>query len=434
MTTTMIAPARMNASVTTAAGNLRIVALESGGAPAEIRGTYSKIISAVVDNSGDVVFSANLADSSASSAILRKSGDSTRVLLRTGDKAPDGSTYKTFDEIDRSFYGYNGADFDLLLFRAELEGGSASEGLFLLKPSGIEVVALSGGKSPRGFTYKSFAQPTLIAERGDRGGGYFAAFIAVMEENNKSIITRADFFSAAEETLTTGDRLADVEVRDFVISQMGGEAVCAVADLVDASGRNFKEVIFVGGNILSGTNFRTRGKIEGFPRIKQILTPPAINFQVSLASVVLKGGMSAIAARDVLGGAFVIAKAGDAAPGVPNSTIQSFGPPVSNAVFPFANSTDRSPSGIVSVVNLSGGRSALWLWTRKVAFPGPDIFQTRLALVEGDTTTDGQVMHNFSPVKLSDKGTLLLRGTLGEGSAAHEGLFVIDGLFDEQPH
>jgi len=213
---------------------------------------------------------------------------------------------------------------------------------------------------------------------------------------------------------------------------MGAEAVCAVADLSDASGGDFKEVIFVGGNTLSGTNFRTRGRIDGFCKIKQILTPPAMTFQVSIASVVFKGGLKAIAARDVLGGAFVIAGVGDPAPGLPSETIQSFGPPVSNGVFPFPSGAPRPPSGIVSVVKLSGGRSALWLWTRKVAFPGPDIFQTRLALVEGDMTTDGQVVHNFSPVKLSDKGTLLLRGTVGEGSAAREGLFIIDGLFDEQ--
>jgi len=408
MTTTMTAPARINASVRAAAGSLRMVALESGDAPAEIGGAYLKTFSAAVDDSSDVAFSATLSGSSASSAILLKSGDTTRVLLRTGDKAPDGSTYTKFDELDRSFYGYNSVDTALMIFRAELEGGSASEGLFLMKPDGAQVIALAGGKSPRGFTYKSFAQPTLITEVGNQGLAYTLTFIALMEEGNKSIITM--FNVSSPEELTTGDKLGENEVKDFVISQMGAEAVCAVADLSDAGGGDFKEVIFVGGNILSGTNFRTRGRIDGFGKIKQILTPPAMTFQVSIASVVFKGGLKAIAARDVLGGAFVIAGVGDPAPGLPSETIQSFGPPVSNGVFPFPSGAPRPPSGIVSVVKLSGGRSALWLWTRKVAFPGPDIFQTRLALVEGDMTTDGQVVHNFSPVKLSDKGTLLLRG------------------------
>ncbi|MEW6126878.1 MAG: hypothetical protein AB1757_07545 [Acidobacteriota bacterium] len=430
MTTAIIAPATRNASATTAANNAHLIALESDPAPAEVGGTYSKIISAAVDNSGDVAFSAMLSDSSASSAILLKSGDTVQVLLRSGDQAPDGSTYKKFDEIDRSFYGFHNADFALLLFRAELEGQSASEGLFLLKPDGIQVIALAGGKSPRGFTYKSFAQPTLIAERGDRGGGYFLTFLALMEEGSKSIVVTSDAVSPIE--VTTGDVLGNAEVKDFVISQSGGEAVCAVADMHDlTNGKNYKDVILIAGNIISGSNFRTKGKIEGFPRIKQILTPPAITFQVSIASVVLKGGISAIAVRNVLGGASVIAAAGDAAPGLPGETMQSFSPPVSNAVFPFADSTQRYPSGIVSIVKLSGSRSALWLWTRKVTIGKPDVFETELVLVEGDATTDGQVVRDFSPLKLSDTGSLLLRGTVGEGSAAHEGLFVIDGLFDE---
>jgi hypothetical protein len=428
----MIAPATMNASATTAASQPRLIALEGSPGPAEIGGTYSKIISAAVDNSGDVAFSATLSDSSASSAILLKSAETTRVLLRSSDKAPDGSTYKKFDELDRSFYAFNNANFPVLVFRAELEGGSASEGLFLMEPSGVKAVAIAGGKSPRQFTYKSFAQPTIVAERGDRGGGYFLAFIAMLEDGGKSIVTSSDVLHPIE--LTTGDVLGTFEVRDFVISQMGGEALSAIADMRDLSnGNGFKDVILVAGNILSGTNFRTRGRIKGFGRIKQILTPPAINFQVSIASVVFKGGQSAIVAREVLGGAFAIAAAGDPAPGLAGETIQSFGPPVSNAVFPFESSTQRFPDGIVSVVKLSGGRSALWLWTRKVVFPGRDIIQTKLVWLEGDTTTEGQVARNFSPIKLSDKGTLLLRGTIGEGISAREGLFVIDGLFDELP-
>lgn len=428
MTTTMIAPVTMNASAPTAVGQPRLIALESGPAPAEIGGTYSKIVSAAVDDSGDTVFSATLLDSTASSAILLKSDDTTRVLLRSGDKAPDGGTYRKFDELDRSFYGFNGVDTALMLFRAELEDRSASEGLYLMKPDGVQVIALAGGKSPRGFTYKSFGQPTLITEFGNKGVTYTAAFVAMLEEGSKSMVVTSDVLSPIE--VTTGDKLGENEVRDFVISQSGAEAISAIADMRDlSSGRNFKDVILVAGNIISGSNFRTKGRIEGFGRIKQILTPPAITFQVSIASVVFKGGMSAIAARDVLGGAFVIANAGDAAPGLPNETIQSFGPPVSNGVFPFPFGASRPPSGVVSVVTLSGGRSALWLWIRRVPSIGPDILETKLVSVEGNATSDGQVVHNFTPVKLNDKGTLLLRGTVSEGSVAREGLFVIDGLF-----
>jgi len=213
MTTTMTAPARMKTSVASAAGNLRMVALESGGAPAEIGGTYSKIISAAVDDSSDVAFSATPSGSSASGAILLMSGDTSRVLLRTGDKAPDGSAYTKFDELDRSFYGYNGVDTAFMIFRAELEGGSASEGLFLMKPDGVQAVALAGGNSPRGFSYKSFSQPTLITEHSVRGLEWTLTFIALMEEGNKSVVTMSSIFSPEE--LTTGDKLGENEVKDL---------------------------------------------------------------------------------------------------------------------------------------------------------------------------------------------------------------------------
>src|SRR5262249_30960986 len=134
---------------------------------------------------------------------------------------------------------------------------------------------------------------------------------------------------------------------------------------------------------------------------------------------------------EVFGDAFVIGKSGDPAPGLDNEAIQSFGAPVANPSFPFPFDVQRPPSGIVSVVTLSTGRSALWLWLRTFRGIGIAPPETRVLLLEA--TTDGQVVRDFSPLKLSDTGSLLLRGTVGEGSAAREGLFLMDGLFDEQP-
>ncbi|HXG63571.1 MAG TPA: hypothetical protein VNO70_00595, partial [Blastocatellia bacterium] len=58
----------------------------------------------------------------------------------------------------------------------------------------------------------------------------------------------------------------------------------------------------------------------------------------------------------------------------------------------------------------------------------------RLLLIGGSATLDGQeiTLRSFTPVKLSNAGALLLRGTVGEGEQAREGLFLMDGLFDMQ--
>lgn len=86
MTSMMIAPARMNTGVATVVSSPRVVAVESGSAPTEIGGTYSKIISAAVDDSGDVAFSATLSDSSANGAILLKSEPALECLCGRATK------------------------------------------------------------------------------------------------------------------------------------------------------------------------------------------------------------------------------------------------------------------------------------------------------------------------------------------------------------
>lgn len=432
MTTTIRAPITANPSVIIAAGGLRQVALESDQAPGEIGGAYSKIDSAAVDDAGDVIFIARLSNSVVSSAILLKSGDATRVLIRAGDQAPQGGRYKKFLELDRSFYGYNGVNIAFSIFRAELESGSAREGIFLVSPDAVQTIALAGRRSPRGFTYKSFSQPTIVTEKGNQGVGAFVSFVAMMEEGKKSIIMKPSL-SGLEEILTTGDKLGTKEVNDFIISQAGAEAVSSVADICDTdSGKCFKEVILVAlGNIISGSNLKSKGHVESFGRIKRILTPPAIGFQVSVASVTFKSGLNALAARDVLAEAQVFAKAGDPAPGLPNETIQSFDSPISNTQFPYPADVQKPPFGIVSTIRLSGGRSALWLWLLK--FQDPHIPDTKLLLIEGDNPSGGQDsgLHGFIPIKLTNRGTVLLRATAGEGSKAHDGLFVVDGVFEQ---
>lgn len=445
MTTTMIAPVTMNASATTAVSQPRLIALEGSPAPAEIGGTYSKIISAAVDNSGDVVFSATLSDSTASSAILLKSGDTTRMLLRSGDKAPDGSTYKKFDELDGSYYKReDGRDGRFLIFRAELESSSVSEGLFLWTPAGVQAIALEDGQSPMGNTYKSFVQPMVISETSIKGVVPLYAFVAIMEDGKKSFIMVPDFAvgrpddASSQEFLSTGLVLGDKVVEDFVISRLGAEGVSCIAQVRNLNDNtSYKEFIFVGyGYIHHGGPIRQGAKLKPIGKIRRFVTPPSIFFQNGVAILQLKGGTRALVTQDVLLGPVILAKTGDPAPGLIGKTLQGFGSPVSTPDWPVADTpfSARVPTGIVCPVQLGGGQSALWLWTRKVAFPGPDIIETKLLLV-GGKTDDGQgpMLQSFSPINITNRGALLLRGTVGEGGQAREGLFVIEGLFDEQP-
>lgn len=429
MTTVMIAPIASNSSAAISDSGLRVIAMESDPAPAELSGTYSKIDGATVDDSGEIAFSASLSDSTVSSAILFKSGDDTHVLLRSGEQAPDGGRYKKFGELDLSRFSWMGTEGVFLLFRAEMEGSSAPEGVFMWMPDGVRTIALAGGKSPRGSTYNSFAHLTLSATTTSTGVGFSLAFVAEMQEGSKSIITYISVRTPME-ALAIGDRLGEDQVTDFVISQMGAVTLSCVADLRSSSNdRRFREVISIldDGAIIHGTMLREGARFDTVGKVKRILAPPAISFQTAFAAVQIKGGVSALAIRDAVGNAGLFAKTGDTAPSLPGETFQNFNPPISNANYPTLGSR-----GIISAVRLSGGRSALLAWLFKNTIPFEP--ESRLLLVEGDhlNTAQSPVFVAFSPVKLSNKGMLLLRGTVGEGDAARDGLFVIDGLFDRQ--
>src|SRR5262249_12868396 len=155
---------------------------------------------------------------------------------------------------------------------------------------------------------------------------------------------------------TTGDNLGGSVVQDFVISQAAAEAVSCVADLSDASsGKSFKDVVLVAlGNIISGTNLRIGGRIAGFGKIKRVFPPSALAFQTSVVPDAFKGGLNALAARDALATAGVIAEAGDDAPGISGETILAFGSTVANSQFPQPFGTPKPPLGVASSVQLSG--------------------------------------------------------------------------------
>jgi hypothetical protein len=431
MTTLMTIPTTENSFAmasfaTRSASGLSVVALESDAAPCELGGTYSKIYASAVNDSGDVAFSVSLSESATSSAILLKSGDITRVVLRSSEDAPGAGKYKRFADLDLTLLRTERFEDDVLLFRAELEGGSAAEGIFLRTPEGVEAVALAGGKSPRGNTYKSFSQLTIDSLT---GSAFRLAFIAMMEDGKKSIIIKQSFGTTTPvEILSTGDLLGKEIVEDLVISRIGLSLSC-VAKMRKPSKKRITEVIVVdSGFILHGGSLREGVRVPSLGKLKRILVPPAVNFQDGFVAVQFKGGASGLAQRTVFGDSQIFAKTGDPAPGLLGETIQSFAPPVSNSLAPNAPGfSDRF--GIVSTVELSGGLVALWVgfFTNKAPLEG----EATLMLVGGNISSDGQnyFLRLFSPVKLNNHGVLLLRGTIVNGEASREGIFLIDGLF-----
>src|SRR5215467_4740755 len=120
---------------------LATIAVEGDPAPAEVGGTFARIESSSVGESGEVAFSAELSGSSVSSALFLNSGGTNRVILRSRDSTPDGGTFAAFHEVDA-------ADGDFILFRATLEGTGPAEGVFLwYSHSGVQTIQLAGDQT-----------------------------------------------------------------------------------------------------------------------------------------------------------------------------------------------------------------------------------------------------------------------------------------------
>jgi len=434
MTTLMTTPIPSSHSATTltsqvrSENELRLIAQEFGSVPTDPGGTFQKIHAGSIDDSGDVAFIATISDPELPSAILLSNNNGIQVILRSGEDSPVGGKYKEFTDLDMTLVQAEGKEENLLLFHAKLDGGPSPEGIFLWSTDGVQSLAIAGGNSPRGNVYKSFFSLT-IASIGNISSITRAAYIALMENGKKSVIIKEANRDAVE-ILTTGDQIGPLQevVDDLAISKMGWDLGCVVeAHLPGKKKKPFRKVVILDpGFIVSGDALKEGVKFPPLGKIKQILEPPAINFQQPFVSIVFKSGASAIAIRDIDGSSEVIAKTGDRVPDLANETIQSFGPPVSNGM--------PGPFGVVAVAGLSDGRAALWMagFTHKVPLEAES---KKLLLIGGSGISGGQsiVLRSFFPVKLTNKGSLLLRGTIVEGETSREGLFLLDGLFNDLP-
>jgi hypothetical protein len=120
-------------------GTQTAVALEGDPAPETGGGTYSFFGSPFLGDSGDVAFRANISGGALGQGVFVDSGGAQTAVALEGDPAPDsgGGSYSFFD---RPRIGGSAA----VIFRANVTGGAASQGIFAAAPaSGTALPALS---------------------------------------------------------------------------------------------------------------------------------------------------------------------------------------------------------------------------------------------------------------------------------------------------
>jgi hypothetical protein len=417
----------------TPAAGLAVIALEGDQAPPELGGTYSTIESSSIAPSGEVAFSALLSGSMASSAILITSGNTTRAILRSGDTTPAGGSFSAFHELDIA-----GGDF--LLFRADLTGIPPAEGVFLWTPQGVQTIQLAGDKTNGvahpGLTYQSFSQLTINSFFNTTTGTFSPAFafVADLVEDQKQAVVWKEYGENAVSVLVSGDSIVPKEIIDrFVIARLARVGLAFVADCHRGHGsREFKRpiVFAVGSSIVFNSSFVEGEHLPPIGKVRQIDVPPSVTTQTRIyvnAEFSRKGrAVTAILVNEVLLPIAALVRTGDPAPGLQDQTIVELGLPVSN---PGEIADPIPPQGVVTTVRLSDGRRALWVAIVTNVLTG-FTESTSLALVGGSTGEPGQpALNSFSPVKLGNNGTLLLRGAVGEDASARAGVFVLRGLF-----
>ena len=412
---------------------LAVIAIEGDQAPPDLGGTYSAIESSSIASSGKIAFSAFLSGSMASSAILLTSGNTIRAILRSGDNTPAGGSFLAFHELDI-------ADGDFLLFRADLAGIPSSEGVFLWTPQGVQTIQLAGDKTNSlehpGLTYRSFAQLTINSFLNTTTGSFSPAFafVADLEEDQRQAVVWKDYGRPAFSILVSGDSIVPKESIDrFVIARLARFGLTFLAECHKAHGNRVfsRPLVFAtDSSIFWDPSFVEGARLPPLGKLRQLDSPASVTVQtqIYLKAEFSKNGRagSAILATEATLPIVALIRTGDAAPGLEDQTIVEIGLPVTN---PGEVSDPIPPHRVVAAVKLSDGRNALWVSVLQNILTG-FTESPALALIGGSTGESGQpTLSTFNPVKLSNSGTLLLRGTVRDGAATRTGVFALTGLF-----
>lgn len=414
------------------ATELTIVARDGDPAPADIGGVLSHVVSCSVSESGAVAYCAVVDDSSVSSVLVFGDGNVTRTLLRSGDLAPDGGVFSSFEQVDVAQLAPTGthAAEDLLLFSAKLENGSSPEGIFLYRNGQAEPIAFVGGASPRGRIWSGFASISLtcisVTTPDDLEPVYQITYVGFTVDGHTSLVIWPSYDPMPGEVLSTGDwiKTRDAIVEGFTASPSGLSVACVAHIRRQSTGRrNHKVIIADYGGLVVGNALHDGTKVPGLGRVLEIEEPPAVLGQAAVVATSFSRGGSALLLRDVGGAATAFVKSGDQASGLPKGeTLQTFASPVATR-FPAGSMT------VVSDVTTSGGLRALLVQVFSGQVPPIETDRTA-TLLDGAAVVNGESVSltSFTPVKLTSSGSVLIKATIGVST----GYFLLPSMIP--PH
>jgi hypothetical protein len=179
-----------------------------------IGGKMDQIGEPALNNGGVVAFPASILKGPVLGGIFVAGARPLRLLVRAGDRAPDGATILRFSErlaID---------DADGIAFGAYLgkEGGTR-EALLRVAPEGLSEVAVEGAPAPGGGRYAAFGPWPTVAPGG------VTAFVAALDGGPGPMATFTGTAGAVKRVATMGERLPNgTEIGRFALSAVASTA------------------------------------------------------------------------------------------------------------------------------------------------------------------------------------------------------------------
>ena len=128
-----------------APGSVQAVAIQGAAAPSG--GNYTSLgFANVLNDSGQVAFTANLSGGSSTNGLFVGAPGSVQAIALQGTAAPAGGNY----QILRNPLTNNSGQ---VAFSSDLSGGSSTRGIFIGNAGSVQAVALQGTAAPGGGTY-----------------------------------------------------------------------------------------------------------------------------------------------------------------------------------------------------------------------------------------------------------------------------------------
>ena len=157
----------------TSKGVTSVVALQGDAAPGTGTGTYTGFGRPSLNDGGKIAFGANVSGGTATQGVFVASSGGVSAVALQGSGAPGGGTFAAFSSPSLNKSG-------AVAFAADVSGGAAAQGVFLVSKGVISVVALVGDTAPgtSGGTFSGFDVPPLNLGGPALSDGGVVAFLA----------------------------------------------------------------------------------------------------------------------------------------------------------------------------------------------------------------------------------------------------------------